>query len=843
MSRARPEPLAETPLALDPRRPLRLDSKAGPFLVAQGFVDIFAQAPGRPRRPLFRVATGEVLSGVAGQADVEVVAVGNAALLPMGPEAADLPERWSLRLAAAVAGPATLEGVLAWLEAAEAGEARRIAERLRRDGVRRDATFRGLARLMTPAGGSAPAPAPDEDPLFAACSAVAQAMGLPPLRRPPEPGPTDDIRGVMEIVRASGLRARRTALRSGWWREDVGPQIAWRGEDRHPVALVPDGRRGYALLDPATGRWERLDAATADGLSADAACLYRPLPSEPLSLPGLLRWMAGATAGDLRRLLLAATAAAAASLVAPALTGVIVDQAILRSDIGTLAFCAIALLTAALGSAGFLVMQSIALLRLGAASDALIEGAVTDKLLRLPIGFFKAYSAGDLADRIFGVGALRQVFTGQALGGVLSAIFCLFSFVLMFVLDARLALVALALGLIQLSVTVGFARRQLRHERGYADAHGRVRALVLQMLTGVAKLRVAAATSRVLALWTERFAEQVRRFVEARRAGAALTAFNAAFPLLATLVLFALARPDAETGRFLSFFAAFGQALATLAAFGGALGAFLAAAPALERIWPVVTAEPEPRPQSGARHALSGAIEVRNLCFSYDPAQRLVLNDLSFSVAPGEFVALVGPSGGGKSTILRMLLGFERAASGSVTYDGRPIETLDMVSLRRQIGVVLQDGRLFSGSLYENICGAAPAPEEAVWDAVRRAGLEADIAALPMGLHTMITEGAAALSGGQKQRLLIARALVHRPKLLLFDEATSALDNRTQAGVTAALAELPVTRLAIAHRLSTVRDADRILVIDRGRVVQEGGYDTLIAEAGLFADLARRQLA
>jgi ABC-type bacteriocin/lantibiotic exporter with double-glycine peptidase domain len=205
-------------------------------------------------------------------------------------------------------------------------------------------------------------------------------------------------------------------------------------------------------------------------------------------------------------------------------------------------------------------------------------------------------------------------------------------------------------------------------------------------------------------------------------------------------------------------------------------------------------------------------------------------------------VALVGPSGGGKSTILRMLLGFETPASGSVTYDGRPIQTLDMVKLRRQIGVVLQDGRLFSGSLYENVCGAVQVAEDDVWDAVRRAGLEPDVAAMPMGLHTVLTEGAVALSGGQKQRLLIARALVHRPKLLLFDEATSALDNRTQAVVAEALAELPVTRIAIAHRLSTVRDADRILVIDRGEVVQQGSYETLVAEPGLFADLAHRQL-
>jgi NHLM bacteriocin system ABC transporter ATP-binding protein len=845
MSRARTEPArAEETLALDPRRPVRLDRETRAFLVTEGSVDVFARAPDGPRRPLFRVVAGEALFGVPGEAPVEVLAVGDAGLLSARPEAlsAELVARWNLRLADAVGEP-TLEGVGAWLAACSRRETLRIAQRLERDERVRGGMIGRLARLITPAGPLAASAGAEEEPLFAACSAVAQAMRLPPLVRPSDPGPDDDMRGVLEIVRASGLRVRRTALRGGWWREEVGPLLAWRGEDRRPVAVVPRRRGGYLLFDPASGAWERLSPSSAAELSADAASFYRPLPAGPLTLRGLLAWVGGAAAGDLRRLLLAAMAAAAASLAAPALTGVIVDQAILRSDVGTLAFCALALLAAAFGSAGFLAMQSLALLRLGAASDALMQGAVTDKLLRLPIGFFKGYSAGDLADRIFGVAGLRQVFTGRALGGLLAAVFCLFSFALMFALDARLALVALGLGTIQLAVIVGLARRQLRHERSYAAAQGRVRALVLQMLAGVGKLRVAAATGRVLARWTEGFAEQVGGFVRARRVSGWLIAFNSAFPVLATLVLFAVAGGGSEAGRFLAFFAAFGQALATLVALGLALGELLAAAPALERIWPVLAAEAEPRPPGGSRHVLSGAIELRNIRFAYDPAQRLVLKDLSFSVAPGEFVALVGPSGGGKSTILRILLGFERPASGSVTFDGRPIETLDMTTLRRQIGVVLQDGRLFSGSLYENICGAAPAPEEDVLDAVRRAGLEPDVAAMPMGLHTVITEGAAALSGGQKQRLLIARALVHRPKLLLFDEATSALDNRTQAVVAAALSELSVTRIAIAHRLSTIREADRILVVDRGQVVQDGSYDTLMAQPGLFAELARRQLA
>lgn len=831
--------------ALDSRRPLRLDGLDAAFLVTRGHADVFARRPDGPRRPLFRVEAGGALIGLGGRAAVEVLAVGAADLRPVPPSelAAGLAEQWSQRLAAVVGDEAPpLDAIDAWLEASAQADAAQLGSRIERDAARRRGVFGGLAGLVVSTDAATAAAPLDDDPLFAACRAVARAMSLEPLQRPLETGSVHDFRGIREIARASRLRARQTVLRADWWRQDVGPQIAWRGEARQPVAILPVGR-GYEILDPLTGLREPVDAVSAESLSGDAACFYRPLPSGPLDLRSLLAWGWTAAAADLRRIVLAAIGAAVVALATPLLTGVVVDQAILHADLGVLMFSALALGAAAIGAAGFLALQSVAILRLGAAGDALLQGAVMDRVLRLPTGFFKAYCAGDLVDRIFGVEALRRVFTGRAIGGALAGVFCLFSFLLMATLDFTLAVAALGMAAIQLGVIAWLARRRLRHERGYAAAHGRSRALVLQMLSGVAKLRVAAATTRVLALWTLRFGEQVGRFVDARRAAAWLATFNAAFPVLATLTIFALAHPETrgDPGRFLAFLAAFGQALATLTTFGAALGELLVAAPALERIWPVITAEPEAQPQGGAGHSLSGAIELRDVRFAYTEAQRPVLQNLSFRVSPGEFVAIVGPSGGGKSTILRLLLGFERAAAGLVLYDGRPIEALDMVKLRRQVGVVLQDGRLLSGSLYENICGAIQVPEDQVWTAVRQAGLEGDIAAIPMGLHTVISEGGSALSGGQRQRLLIARALVHQPRLLLFDEATSALDNHTQAIVGAAMTELAVTRIVIAHRLSTIKDAHRILVVDRGAVVQDGTFETLSREPGLFADLARRQ--
>jgi ABC-type bacteriocin/lantibiotic exporter with double-glycine peptidase domain len=220
----------------------------------------------------------------------------------------------------------------------------------------------------------------------------------------------------------------------------------------------------------------------------------------------------------------------------------------------------------------------------------------------------------------------------------------------------------------------------------------------------------------------------------------------------------------------------------------------------------------------------------------------LVLDDVSLSIEPGAFIAVVGASGSGKSTLLRLLLGFEAAEHGDILYDGRSISTLDAASLRRQVGVVLQHARITSGSLFLNITSGLPYTIDDAWAAARLAGFDAEIEAMPMGMHTLMLEGSATLSGGQRQRLILARALIGRPRLLLIDEATSALDNRTQAVVTESLTRLRTTRIVIAHRLSTVERADRIFVLDRGRFAEAGSFDELIARNGMFSRLARRQI-
>jgi len=295
-------------------------------------------------------------------------------------------------------------------------------------------------------------------------------------------------------------------------------------------------------------------------------------------------------------------------------------------------------------------------------------------------------------------------------------------------------------------------------------------------------------------------------------------------------------------GSFLAFSVAMTQVTVGVIAVGGGLSMVVLCIPYLELLEPVLSEAPEVDEARAAPGELRGSIELSHIRLRYSPDGPVVLDDLSLSVRPGQFVALVGPSGAGKSSLLRLLLGFESPESGTVSYDGKDLASLDTAAVRRQVGTVLQSAQVVPGTVYSNIAGSTAMSREAAWAAAGAAGLADDIKAMPMGMDTVVSEGASTLSGGQRQRLLIARALGHNPRILLFDEATSALDNVTQATVAQSVADLQITRVVIAHRLSTIQDADVIHVLSAGRVVQSGTYASLSSVEGPFAELAARQL-
>ena len=685
-----------------------------------------------------------------------------------------------------------------------------------------------------------------EPPVVAACRLIGKQMGVA-FRAPRKFGERSWADPVGAIARASEVRTRRVVLAGDWWCQDNGPLLAFQGEKNRPVALLPTSRSSYALVDPASPFPRPMTRALAAGLQPFAYCFYRSFPPRAMSPRDILKFAVAGTKRDWLTVILLGLAGGLLGMLIPIATGALFGRIIPETDYGQLWWFVVGLTVAAVVMTLFEVVRGVAMVRLETRMNSAIEAGVWDRLLNLPTSFFRDYSTGDLAMRAMGITQIRQILTNAAMSSILAFLFSLVSFALLFYLDHRLALLALLLFLIVTGVTCWGAVVQLRYERENYRAQGRVSSIVLQLLTGISRLRIAGAEKRALAFWARSFSRRAKLSFQAQSVGNNVATFVASVPVLSSCVIYAavafLGSERLTLATFLAFNAAFVQVITSGVTVSSTVTSLLQIVPLYERARPILLTPPEFHRDKREPGDLRGEIEIDHVSFRYHEDSPVVLDDVSIHIRPGEFVAFVGPSGAGKSTILRLLLGFETPTTGSIYYDHEDLAGLDRQAVRSQIGVVLQNSQLTPGTLLENIRGSSVLTLEDAWEAARLSGLDRDIREMPMGMYTLITEGESTLSGGQKQRLLIARAIVSKPKILLFDEATSALDNVTQAKVAESLQGLKATRVVVAHRLSTVIHADRICVIDRGRVVQQGSYHDLMKEPGLFADLAKRQLA
>jgi len=638
-------------------------------------------------------------------------------------------------------------------------------------------------------------------------------------------------------------------LKDAWWTHNDYPLVGFWDASKAPVALLPRKGSGYDLFDPAEGTARALVDADVAALSGMAYQFYPKFADRLLTLKDVFLFGFQGCGADLKQVVISGALGGLVALLVPVTTGVLFDTIIPGAHRGELKQVFALLAMASISTMLLEVSRGFAMLRTEGKMDLKVQAAVWDRLLRLPAWFFRQFSSGDLATRSLSITYIRQLLTGNTIDSALSGAFSLFSCALMFYYAPRLALVAASMLALAFGVTCLSGWMQVRLERPLYELRGKLAGRVLQLINGVSKFRVSATESRAFAAWAKEFSEQRRLTNRARTVANRVAVFNAAFPVLASAVVFfftsQLAAATGQalgTGTFLAFQAAFFQTLVSLMQLSACALALANVVPLYERARPILTALPEEAAAQNEAPDLEGHLELSHVSFRYKPDRPLVLDDLSLSIRAGEFVAIVGASGCGKSTLFRLLLGFERPEAGSIGYDGLELSTLDAAAVRRQIGIVLQNSTLISGNIFVNIVGSLPLTLNDAWDAARMAGLDRDLEAMPMGMHTMVGEGGMGLSGGQRQRLMIARALVRRPRILLLDEATSALDNQTQAVVSEALDRLRATRLVIAHRLSTVMHADRIVVLDRGRVVQQGAYEELLRVPGVFEQLAKRQL-
>ncbi|MFF0885700.1 NHLP bacteriocin export ABC transporter permease/ATPase subunit [Streptomyces sp. NPDC003456] len=732
-----------------------------------------------------------------------------------------------------------------WIEQLERTHETRTAEGIKAgEAVRAEADRTLLASI---GGRSArTATTADADATYAACRLVGRAAGIP-LAEPTQKGTGGDrLDPVEQVALASRVRTRAVRLDGRWWRDDVGPLVGRRALSGAPVALLWR-RGGYVAVHPSTGRETPVEKANAQEFEPRAVMFYRPLPERGLGPLGLLRFCVRGMRGDLTALLLGGLVTVAIGALVPLATGKVLGEFVPKAQTGLIVQVCLAVMLSSVVAAAFMLLQNLTILRLEGRIEATLQPAVWDRLLRLPTRFFTERSTGELASAAMGISSIRRLLAGVGPTVAQSVTVGAVNLALLLWFSVSMAMAAIGMLVVVAAVFLGLGLWQVRWQRRLVVLSNELNNQAFQTLRGLPKLRVAAAENYAYAAWAARFARSRELQQKVGRIKNVTAVLGAVYLPLCTLLMFMLlagpARGSMSAAAFLTFSTSVTMLLTSVTQLTGAFVSAVAALPLFEEIRPVLDATPEVRAASTRPGPLTGAIEARRVSFRYTDDGPLVLDDVSFEVRPGEFVAIVGPSGCGKSTLLRLLIGFDRPVSGSVLYDGQDLAALDQSAVRRQCGVVLQHAQPFTGSILDVICGTEPYTPEEAMAAAELAGLAEDIKRMPMGLHTIVS-GSGAVSGGQRQRLMIAQALIRRPRILFFDEATSALDNETQRTVIESTKALDATRVVIAHRLSTVLDADRVVVMEDGKVVQQGPPAQLLAETGgRLYELVRRQMA
>lgn len=645
-------------------------------------------------------------------------------------------------------------------------------------------------------------------------------------------------------LRPHGIMRRKVKLTEGWYKDAYGPLLGFLKEDGTPVALLPGTVSGYHFRDPKTGKTIKLCRTTAKLIEVDAVCFYRPLPQKKLTIADLILYMKSCiTLSDIIMIVAASCSVALVGLLIPRLTATLTGPVLNSSRVDALLAIAICIICVSLSNQLLSSISGFMSSRLSTKSSVAVQASMMMRLMSLPADFFRKYSAGELRSRSQSVNQLCVLLMGMVMTTGLTSLSSLlyitqiFSYTPMLVVPSLLIIiVTVVFSTISTSVQIKINRKRMEHA---AKESG----MSYVMITGVQKIKLAGAEKRIFAKWLNLYSEGAELTYNPPLFIKINTVITTAISLVSTIILYYLAiKSGVDQPSYFAFISAYGMLSGTFVSLANMALSAARIKPILEMAEPFLNTEPETAENKEIVTGISGGVELDHVSFRYGADLPLVIDDMSLKIKPGEYVAIVGKTGCGKSTLIRLLLGFEKPEKGSVRFDGKDINTLDFPSLRKRIGTVMQDAGLFQGDIYSNIVITAPELTlDAAWEAAEKAGIADDIRAMPMGMNTIIAEGQGGISGGQRQRIMIARAIAPKPKLLIFDEATSALDNKTQKQVSEALDAMGCTRIVIAHRLSTIKHCDRILVVDDGRIVEDGTYDELIEQNGYFAELVEKQ--
>lgn len=653
-----------------------------------------------------------------------------------------------------------------------------------------------------------------------------------------------DLNDMLEfLLRPSGIMRRSIKLTPGWYKNAIGAMLGTK-KDGSIIAILPSKVNGYYYKDYVNNQLIRIDRKNEDQIDDEAICFYEPFPQKKLGMFDVIKYVFSLLrVYDYICIFACMIITTTLGMFVPIITKYLYGE-VLQFGNTTLFAGAILVLLCIYISRSFISIVS-RMLNAGITTriNLSIESAFMMRVLSLPVDFFKEYSSGELANRVIYMKDLCKMLFESIFTTGLTAIFSLCYIVQIKLITPELLAPSCVILFSTLIITVVASLIQTSVTEKQMLEASKESGLVYSLINGISKIKNTGAEKRVFAKWSKQYVENAKYIYQIPTFLKLSSVFTTAISLFGTIAIYYVTlKSNISVSDYMAFQSAFGIVSGAFVSLSSISQTLSEIKSIFKIVSPVLKTVPEVDVDRRVISELRGGIELSNISFRYTDSMPYVLKNLSLKIRPGQYVAIVGKTGCGKSTLMRILLGFEKPEKGAIYYDGKDISSLDLKSLRRKIGVVLQNGKLFQGDIYSNIVISAPwLTVDDAWKSAEIAGLADDIKQMPMGMHTMISEGGGGISGGQKQRLMIARAIAPNPRVLMFDEATSALDNITQKKVSESLDKLKCTRIVIAHRLSTIKHCDRIIVLDNGNIVEDGSFDELLNKGGYFAELVKRQ--
>lgn len=691
-----------------------------------------------------------------------------------------------------------------------------------------------------------------QDPLLRACEYIGEKEQLSFLQPPnlSQKSPWDER--VSDICRYSHVNFRKVYLTSRWWEQTDGYLLCFNAANNPVVAHCNIGKHS-TIFDPKESQRIPLNAQTAQELKKTAYVFYRTFPEKfPLSFRDLFRFTLFRKGRQIRTILVCGFLAALVSLFIPYATNVIFNQVIPTLDSTLLWQVGFAMVVATVSTSLFQLTKEYTINRMLSVLDVQLVAAIWDRVLKLKASFFRKYEPGDMYLRLQGISDMAKQIAGSPLRILLNGIFSLLYLISMWYYSPGLTLVGLAVIATIAFITGLFIVRNFPIQKEIIDIKGFTSSKVIEMIQAIVKMRTSGLEKRGFAYWLTNFNQAKnleKQQLSIQNIISALLSFapNLAYFLILSVIIYMLTytpvgvQPYITVGALMAFLAAYAPFSDSVFDCLKTLIDLQIIKPQWDRAKGILAEQPEYDRNKLKLSNLHGSVRFEHVSFRYSPDAPLVLKDITLRAEPGEFIGIVGLSGAGKSTIIRLITGLEEPEQGEIYIDNHSLKNMDLQNFRRQISTVLQQVFILSGTIREFLSGGRHFPEEALMYALNAAGFAEDMKLLPMGLDTVLINGAGSFSGGQRQRLILAKALVSNPKILLLDEATSALDNQTQELVKKNLDAQQITRIVVAHRLSTVRMADRIYVLDEGMIADQGTFEELSSRMGLFSLLLAKQ--